>query len=59
VILRGDVFAMVEHAARERQRSEPAAWADERETELAPAGSRPGALWAGTGVGALVSPRSR
>jgi excisionase family DNA binding protein len=59
VILRGDVFAMVEHAARERQHSERAAWGDERESELAPAGSRPGALWAGTGVGALVSPRSR
>jgi excisionase family DNA binding protein len=59
VILRGDVFAMVEHAASERQHSERAAWPDERESELSPAGGRPRALWAGTGVGVLVSPRSR
>jgi excisionase family DNA binding protein len=61
VILRGDVFAMVEQAATERQHSERAAWADERESELTPAGGRvPRGIWAGTGVvGVLVPPRSR
>jgi excisionase family DNA binding protein len=60
VILRGDVFAMVEQAASERQHSERSSWADERESELSPAGGRPPrALWDGTGGGVLVSPRSR
>ncbi len=60
VILRGDVFAMVEQAANERQHSERAAWADERESELVTRrGSAAAALWAGTGGGALVSPRAR
>ena len=60
VILRGDVFAMVEQAVSERQHSERAAWADERESELTPAGSAPRGIWAGTGaVGVLVRPRSR
>ena len=60
VILRGDVFAMVEQAASERQHSERAAWADERESELTQAGSAPRGIWAGTGaMGVLVRPRSR
>jgi excisionase family DNA binding protein len=61
VILRRDVYAMVEEAASQRQSSERAAWADERESELSGAGgsSPPGALWAGAGMAAaLVPPRS-
>jgi excisionase family DNA binding protein len=62
VILRRDVYAMVDRAARERQHGERAAWADERESELPPAAggsSGPGALWAGAGTAtALVPPRS-
>ena len=60
VILRGDVFAMVEQAVSERQHSERAAWADERESELTQAGSAPRGIWAGTGaMGVLARPRSR
>jgi excisionase family DNA binding protein len=54
VILRRDVYAMVEQAASERQHAE-------RASELSGAGgsSGPGALWAGAGmVAALVPPRS-
>jgi excisionase family DNA binding protein len=58
VILRGDVFAMVEQAASERQQSERAAWADERESELSGAGGGHGGIWDGR-VGVLVQPRSR
>jgi hypothetical protein len=56
------VYAMVEQAASERQSSERAAWADERESELSGAGGStgPGALWTGAGIAAaLVPPRSR
>jgi excisionase family DNA binding protein len=62
VILRGDVFAMVERAASEPRRGERATWADERESELSGAGgsSGPGALWTGVATAtALVRPRSR
>jgi excisionase family DNA binding protein len=59
VILRGDVFAMVERAASEPRRGERAAWADERESELSGVGSGPRALWTGAGTAtALVPPRS-
>jgi excisionase family DNA binding protein len=62
VILRRDVYAMVEQAASERQQGARAAWADERESELsltAPGSSGPGPLWAGAGTAtALVPPRS-
>ena len=58
VILRGDVFAMVEQAANERQHSERAV-GDERGASCRPAGDRPRGAMAGTGGGALVSPRSR
>jgi len=61
VILRGDVYAMVEQAATDRQRGEHAASADERESELSQADGSggPGALWAGSRIaGALVPPRS-
>jgi excisionase family DNA binding protein len=62
VILRRDVYAMVEQAARERQQGEHAAWDDEREIELSTAGGSggPTAQWTGARIAsALVPPRSR
>jgi excisionase family DNA binding protein len=61
VILRGDVYAMVERAATDRQRGEHAASADERASERQPAdgSNEPGALWTGSRIAsALVPPRS-
>jgi excisionase family DNA binding protein len=61
VILRGDVYAMVEQAATDHPRGEHAASADERESELRPVdgSSGPGALWTGSRIAsALVPPRS-
>jgi excisionase family DNA binding protein len=60
-ILRGDVYAMVEKAAIERQSRERELWGA-RERELAPpSGSGdPGEIWSGSGsASALVPPRSR
>ena len=61
VILRGDVYAMIDQDATDRQRGEPAASADERESELSTAdGSNgQGALWTGSRIAsALVPPLS-
>jgi excisionase family DNA binding protein len=61
VILRGDVYAMIDQAATERRTGERAALADERGSELSPAdgSSGQGALWTGSRIAsALVPPRS-
>jgi excisionase family DNA binding protein len=62
VILRRDVYAMVEQAAGERRQGERAAWSDERDRELAVAGGsgRPGPQWTGRRIAtALLPPRTR
>jgi excisionase family DNA binding protein len=62
VILRGDMYAMVEQAASQREHGELGARDDERASGLSEAGGPDGpeAQWAGARIaGALVPPRSR
>lgn len=60
-ILRGDVYAMVQHAATQRRSVDPELWgerASELPTTRAP--SEPADMWASAGTaGALIPPESR
>jgi excisionase family DNA binding protein len=59
VILRRDVYAMVEQAASERRRQgDHAAWSDEGDSELAVAGGSggPGPQWTGGRIATSLRP---